>query len=90
MMENYPTRIHYTTCEEACDSRDPTNVIPLADVGLNQTVEEGDPSALPAGYSTTTIDVFLDDLLADPHSITVHPQAGTWPTAWCAVPLEAR
>ncbi len=73
MMENYPTRIHYTTCEEACDSRDPTNVIPLADVGLNQTVEEGDPSALPAGYSTTTINVYLDDLLADPHSITVHP-----------------
>ena len=71
-MENYPARMHRTTCDEACDSRDLTVVVPLADVGLNPTVEEGDPSALPAGYSTTTIDVYLYDLLDDPHAITVH------------------
>lgn len=73
----HPAHIH----EGTCDSLDPNPAYPLSNVGPDM-LEDGTPtvgeemvgaaSAIPIETSVTTVDVTLDDLLAEEYAINVH------------------
>ncbi len=73
----HPAHIH----EGTCDNLDPNPAYPLSNVGLDM-LEDGTPtvgeemvgaaSAIPIESSVTTVDVALDDLLAEDYAINVH------------------
>ncbi len=73
----HPAHIH----EGTCDNLDPNPAYPLSNVGLDM-LEDGTPtvgeemvgaaSAIPIESSVTTVDVALDDLLAEDYAISVH------------------
>jgi plastocyanin len=68
----HPAHVHEGTCDEL----DPNPAFPLNDVAAPEDGETaGAETALLVESSVTTIDVSLDDLLADDYAINVHESA---------------
>jgi plastocyanin len=72
----HPAHVHAGTCAEL----DPSPAFPLADVspvpeGTEASEPAGAESGIPVEQSLTTIEVSLDELLADPYAINVHESA---------------
>lgn len=73
----HPAHIH----EGTCDDLDPNPAYPLSSVGAAMLIDGtptageemvGTDSAIPVESSVTTVDVALDDLLAEEYAINVH------------------
>jgi hypothetical protein len=64
----HPAHIHAGTC----DDLDPEPLFPLTDVVEPTGDVEGAEEAIVGETSVSTVDVALEDILADDHSINVH------------------
>lgn len=63
-----PAHIH----AGSCDALDPNPLFPLTNVALATGDVSGNDAATTAESSFTTLDVALDDILADDHAVNVH------------------